>query len=110
MPGAPGDAAAIDAYVAKVGRMPAVLSWYESWAGEPEFPSAHASAVVGRGATPMITWEPWNPSAVVSQPDHALRFDELKETDWRVDSSPRSLATFAEVAKTAAYAGKLPPW
>lgn len=34
-------------------------------------------------------------------------FDEDKETNWRVDSSPTALAAYRLVAKSAAYQGKL---
>jgi len=37
-----------------------------------------------------------------------LWFDANKETDWRVDSSPASLAAYRAVAASPAYAGTLP--
>ena len=36
-------------------------------------------------------------------------FDELKEADWRVNSSASSLAAFSEVAASPMFAGRLPP-
>jgi hypothetical protein len=35
-------------------------------------------------------------------------FDENKETDWRVDSSSKSLAAYREVATASSYKGRLP--
>ncbi len=35
-------------------------------------------------------------------------FDENKETDWRVNSSSAALAAYQQVARSAAYQGKLP--
>ena len=73
IPGAPGDASRIDAFRALVGAAPAVVHWYQSWARFAEFPTASFDAVVTRGATPMLTWEPWDTSAGVTQPAYALR-------------------------------------
>jgi len=33
---------------------------------------ASADLVVGRGATPLLTWEPWNSAAGVNQPTYRL--------------------------------------
>jgi hypothetical protein len=38
----------------------------------------------------------------------AIWFDENKETDWRVNSSPASLTAYQQVAQFAAYQGNLP--
>jgi hypothetical protein len=35
-------------------------------------------------------------------------FDENKETDWRINSSPRSLSAFRAVATSPLFAGTLP--
>lgn len=55
---APGrSGSAIDDFTAKTGRAPAIVMWYQSF-GEPLFYASQMPAVDGRGAVPMITWEP----------------------------------------------------
>ena len=39
---------------------------YRDWAHTPNFPTDVADLVVGRGATPLLTWEPWNYAAGVN--------------------------------------------
>jgi hypothetical protein len=45
---------------------------YRDWAHTPNFPTDVADLVVGRGATPLLTWEPWNYAAGVNQPTYRL--------------------------------------
>lgn len=40
-----------------VGAAPDMVLWYQDFASAP--PTAEVAAVVARGATPVITWEPW---------------------------------------------------
>jgi hypothetical protein len=72
-----GDAAtAASRFVHVTGVTPAVEGWYSGWAGEPAFDAARASAARARGSLPMVTWEPWDPSAGADagadQPAYAL--------------------------------------
>jgi beta-mannanase len=46
--------------------------WYEQWSSAPDFPAAAASTVIQSGATPEVTWEPWNPAEGVNQPAYSL--------------------------------------
>jgi len=46
--------------------------WYEQWSSAPDFPAADANTVIESGATPEITWEPWNPADGVNQPAYSL--------------------------------------
>ena len=48
----------------EVGRRPAVLMWYQEWAGQPDFPVDEAAWLFDRGIVPMVTWEPWKPPTV----------------------------------------------
>jgi Glycosyl hydrolase family 26 len=57
---------------------PAILMWYQEWAGTPDFPIADADWLYERGIVPMVTWEPWKPpktfgAMVVDQPKYRLR-------------------------------------
>lgn len=57
---APGDAAAVNEWRAKTGRMPAVWAIYQGWTGWNQFPIAQARRARALGASLMVTWEPWN--------------------------------------------------
>ncbi len=72
---APWDPAKIEEFRSMVGKAPAIVMWYQDWANgnATEFDPAKMSAVVSRGAMPMVTWEPWNHTESASQPAYALR-------------------------------------
>ena len=60
------------------GRRPAIVMWFQEWAGKPAFPAADAAWLRRRGEVPMITWEAWKPprvqhADVVNQPAFRLR-------------------------------------
>ena len=57
---APGDMAAINAWRAQVGRLPAVWSIYQGWTGWNQFPATQAQRAYTMGGRLMVTWEPWN--------------------------------------------------
>ena len=58
---APGNPRQIDEFADLVGKSPAIIMWYKGWtnAKEDRFNAEEMDAVRGRGATPLITWEPW---------------------------------------------------
>jgi glycosyl hydrolase family 26 len=64
---APYDTNRVTSLEREVGRRPAVLMWFQEWAGEPDFPVAEAGWLFDRGIVPMVTWEPWRPPAVFGQ-------------------------------------------
>lgn len=73
VPGAPADPATLDRFAERVGRMPAVVAWYEAWGSADAITGPRPRlellrTVAERGATPMITWEPWDPAAGAEQP------------------------------------------
>ena len=70
--GSPWEPAKIDRFSKMIGRRPAVVMWYESWA-ETGFSAKRMNVVTDRGAMPMVTWEPWNPRQGARQPRYALR-------------------------------------
>lgn len=76
-PGAPyEDEASVRAFE-RAGTTPAILMWYQEWAGEPAFPASEAEGLLQRGVVPMLTWEAWDPPA--EDPD-------LEPTDVREES------------------------
>jgi beta-mannanase len=51
----------LDAYASRVGRMPSIYMWFSNFANS--MPSAATlNAIASRGATPMVTVEPWDGS------------------------------------------------
>jgi hypothetical protein len=70
--GALGMVPELDAYAGSAGKRPAVVMDYRDWAHTPDFPADFANLVVGRGSTPMLTWEPWDYSAGANQPAYRL--------------------------------------
>lgn len=63
----------LDAYTGSAGgKAPSVIMDYRDWAHTPDFPADFADLVVGRGATPMLTWEPWDSGAGTNQPRYRL--------------------------------------
>ena len=75
IPGAPGDSSQIDAYRARVGADPAIVMWYQDWAhgDSSRFSRSNFDAVSGRGAMPLLTWEPWNYADGVDQSAYSLK-------------------------------------
>jgi hypothetical protein len=45
----------------QVGRRPAIVFWFQAWAGEPPFPREEIAALSSAGHVPMVSWEPWDP-------------------------------------------------
>ncbi len=73
--GAPWHPAKIDEFSTTAGTPPSVVMWYQDWAhrGIKEFDRNKMDAVVSRGAMPMVTWEPWDYTKGVDQPQYALK-------------------------------------
>ncbi|MFN2543575.1 MAG: glycoside hydrolase family 26 protein [Actinomycetota bacterium] len=62
--GAPYRTKLVSGLEQEVGIRPAVMMWYQEWAGQPDFPVAPVDWLFKRGIVPMITWEPWKPPKV----------------------------------------------
>ena len=69
---APGDPTQLDAFSSLVGVPPAVVMWYQDWAHSTSFDTTGMTAVSSRGLMPMITWQPFDYSFGVSQPNYSL--------------------------------------
>lgn len=54
---------------------PAIVMWYQEWAGSQPFPAEAAARVLERGAVPMITWEAWSPPSR----DPSLEPDDVRQ-------------------------------
>ena len=57
---APGDSAAVSAWRAQVGQLPAVWSIYQSWTGWNRFSVGDARRASQINGRLMVTWEPWS--------------------------------------------------
>ncbi len=91
--GAPYSHAKLDSLEYAVGRKPAIVMWYQEWAGDQPFPSRDAHWLASHGIVPMITWEPWRPpkianERIVDQPRYRL----ARIADGAFDSYIRSYA------------------
>ncbi|MGA8846710.1 MAG: glycosyl hydrolase [Nocardioides sp.] len=69
---APWDMSELETLASSLDRRPTQVMWYDAWSSGTGFPAQQASAVAAFGATPVITWEPWNPAGGVDQPAFAL--------------------------------------
>lgn len=68
--GGPLATSAMTAASQLAGERPSIEMWYEDFA-QP-VPLAELNAVAARGASPIITWEPWRWGGGVAQPAYAL--------------------------------------
>jgi len=72
MPGLPSDTSGLEALSSVLGRRPGLVMWYAAWSDDLAFPANAAARVAATGATPVVTWEPWNPANGTDQPAYAL--------------------------------------
>jgi hypothetical protein len=68
-PGGPTATAELEAVGTTVGENPSVIVWYEDFDQAPPIPQLDATTA--RGATPMITWEPWAWGGGTDQPRYS---------------------------------------
>ena len=99
VPGAPADPRPLDLLAEEISRMPAFVCWYEAW-GSAEAVTGETieldklQAVVNRGATPFITWEPWDPAAGAEQPAYRAATIARGAFDAYVDAWATRLAAW----------------
>lgn len=94
-PRAPGDPSRLDDLADRIGRMPAIVMWYQAWGGEyAAFNARMFAEVAERGGTPMVSWEPWDPAAGVDQPDFALGRIAAGQYDDAIDEWANGLAAY----------------
>lgn len=73
LPDAPGSMVALEDLSVRLGRRPTQVMWYDAWSRRAAFPAREAATVAAFGATPVITWEPWDPTQGVDQPAYSLQ-------------------------------------
>ena len=81
MPGVPTDLSGLSTLSGSLSRSPRQVMWYSAWSDNAAFPAAAAGQVAATGATPVVTWEPWDPSRGVNQPAYAL--DRIAAGDFK---------------------------
>jgi beta-mannanase len=93
-PSFPDDLSGLAAYEGASGQRLTLLHWYALWGGwKSAFSRADLDAVAGRGAVPLITWEPW--AGTGPAPSWSLRNAVLSGAyDGYVDSWARGLADY----------------
>lgn len=71
----PYNASYLDQFRAQVGRNPAIVMWYQDWAGgyASLFDINRLNVATSRNAIPLITWEPWDYTKGRNQPNFSLR-------------------------------------
>ncbi len=69
-PGGPTATAELDHVAALAGEQPSIVMFYRGFAAEPDL--SELDAIAARGATPLLTWEPYDWTAGVDQPQYAL--------------------------------------
>jgi len=99
LPGAQADPALLDAFGDRIGRMPAFVHWYEAWGSADAVTGktidlSLLDAVADRGATPMISWEPWDPKAGEDQPAYRPAVIARGAFDAYVDAWAERLASW----------------
>jgi hypothetical protein len=72
-PGLAANLSGYDQFATAVGRKPTVATFYEHWAWNRAFPTAELDGVRLRGATPQVTWEPWDGALGPTQPKYRVR-------------------------------------
>jgi beta-mannanase len=60
----------LDAYASTVGGPPAIVMWFSDWSSD--FPAGGLDAIIGRGAMPMISWKPEDPSGSIPAANFAF--------------------------------------
>ncbi len=96
-PGAPASMSAVTQFERDAGKHVAIVQWYQSWAGAGSaFDPSLPAAVAAHGSMPMITWEPWDPSAGVNQPAFTLAAIATGNEDGYVRSWAQALAAYRQ--------------
>lgn len=62
----------LSSFESHAGKTVGLYGLYKSFYWDKDFPTTDATTLRNRGAVPMITWEPWNPSNGVNQPTYSM--------------------------------------
>lgn len=119
VPGAPFDGSSastanLDALEAALGAPLDVIHWFRGWAEAAPPPIDLLRLVASRGATPFLTWEPWDYTLPVSEQSRfALKRIAAGDYDEYIDTWAHGLAAYrAPVVLRFAHEmnGRAYPW
>ena len=85
----------LDAYTALVGARPKLVMWFSDWT-RPLVPASRLDAVTRRGATPQITWEPWDAGGTANQPTYSLARINAGAYDAYIRASASAAAAYGK--------------
>ena len=91
--GAPGGPE-LQSLVSRIGRVPDEVMWFVAWSLGAGFPTEDASRVRSLGATPVITWEPWDPAGGTGQTTYSMRSIAAGQHDAYLRSWARGVRAF----------------
>ncbi|MPZ22348.1 MAG: hypothetical protein GEU28_02130 [Dehalococcoidia bacterium] len=93
-PGSPWEADVLASLERNVGARPGLVHWYQSWHDRSPVSRECLANVAAFGATPVITWEPWDWRGGMNQPEFALAHIASGEFDAYIRSWARQLRRF----------------
>ncbi|MFD3445195.1 glycoside hydrolase family 26 protein [Microbacteriaceae bacterium 4G12] len=93
-PGGPLATAELDAAAVTLGESPSILMWYADFQQAP--PIAELDATAARGATPLVTWEPWAWGGGAVQPAYASDRITAGTYDAHIATWGRALAAWGK--------------
>lgn len=96
-PPAPYKMSAVERYTKLAGARPAIVMWYQPWAGDgaDEFLGSECVTMMRAGVVPLITWEPWDPGAdpnYLKHPEKQPKYSLAKIAGGKYDSYIRDWA------------------
>lgn len=107
VPGQPSSLTQLEAFEHDVNKPVSIVMWYQGWGvsdSSRNFQPGWMDNVRNHGAIPMVTWEPWNYTRGINQPDYSLqniisgRFDAYI-TQWALASKAWGHAYFLRFAE-----------
>ncbi|WP_311381082.1 glycosyl hydrolase [Arthrobacter sp. ISL-85] len=93
-PGGPLASAELDEVATAAGEVPSIVMSYKDFLQSP--PITELDAVRSRGATPLITWEPWAWGGGVDQPAYSLARITAGDFDGYISQWGQSLAAWGK--------------
>jgi beta-mannanase len=101
IPGVREDPAKVDEFTTMVGTQPTIVAWYQNWdqSSVKEFNPELIEAVASRGAMPMVSWEPYNPTKGVKakkQRKYAIQTIIAREHDAYIRRWARGVADWGK--------------
>jgi len=85
----------LDAFSQQIGRSPGIVGSYRDWT-IPLINAPTMDAVISRGATPQITWEPWDSTKGSTDPSFALSTIANGSHDAYIRASAQASAAYGK--------------